>query len=691
MKLEMNFKRRPVVARSADEAGVALITALLALMLMSAMIVGMFAALNADQRSHMLDRDQTQAYAAAHAGLEKLTSGMASLFATDWSPSAAQITAVTSTPPAISGFAFTAPGGSAGSGYAVTFTPDVNGNPTSSTADITTGPFTGFKGLITPYQVTVTASAPQGAEVRLRREIQTVAVPVLQFGVFSDSDLTFYAGDDFSFGGRVHTNKNLFACEFAGTMTFSDRITAFGEVIHNYFSNGLQATSYGCTGNTLIPTSSSTNRNLKQSPNEGSVVGMPGSAANGNWTTISTGSSYYKGWILTGTTGAKKLDLPLVSQGAAPVDLIRRPALNSNENISNAPVYGQRYYSQASLRILLSDRDTDLTGLPTITAGAPAKLFDNWLPGQLPPPGYVVGVNTPPIALSRGPASVATVAGSTVTTIKTGAIPAAFKIPVTITVNTGVPQTLTCTGKTANTFTGCTGLAASIPASTSITATGGAGLPAGWTASTVSTNAVIAAPALPATPVTITTVANGTLGFANSALWIDGVLWQCTGYDTTPQFTGCSNTQLAAAPAAARTITTSALADRDTALIGGYIKIEKQDNAGVWTDVTTEILGLGIGAANQQGLLCADPTPNAIIRVQRLRDNGGTAGACLYGNSTNPYDWWPNTLYDPREGNLRTLATDAPINLGGVMQYVTLDVGNLKRWFAGAIGTTGGT
>src|SRR3954467_7674294 len=131
MTLEMNSNRRPVVARSADESGVALITALLALMLMSAMIVGMFAALNADQRSHMLDRDQTQAYAAAHAGLEKLTSGMASLFATDWSPSAAQITTLTGTPPVLPGFAFTAPGGAAGSGYTITYTADATGNPAS--------------------------------------------------------------------------------------------------------------------------------------------------------------------------------------------------------------------------------------------------------------------------------------------------------------------------------------------------------------------------------------------------------------------------------------------------------------------------------------------------------------------------------------------------------------------------------
>ena len=81
-------------------------------------------------------------------------------------------------------------------------------------------------------------------------------------------------------------------------------------------------------------------------------------------------------------TGAKRLDLPLVSQGAEPIDLLRRPALNSNENTANAPVFGQRYFAMASLRILLSDRASDITGLPTVTATAPVALDGTWNPGR---------------------------------------------------------------------------------------------------------------------------------------------------------------------------------------------------------------------------------------------------------------------------------------------------------------------
>ena len=70
---------------------------------------------------------------------------------------------VDNTPPAIAGFEYTSPGGVAGSGYEITFTPDPGpgantGNPLAfPNTDITTGPFEGFKGLITPYTLTVTA------------------------------------------------------------------------------------------------------------------------------------------------------------------------------------------------------------------------------------------------------------------------------------------------------------------------------------------------------------------------------------------------------------------------------------------------------------------------------------------------------------------------------------------------------
>jgi hypothetical protein len=687
-------KNMRAASHKSSESGVVLLTTLLILMMISALMVGFYAAVNSDVRAGAIDRDQTQAYAAAHAGLEKLTSNLAQLFQADVSPSSSQILNLATTPPAIPGFEYRAPGGAAGSGYNLVFSKtDVNGNPAPEDplgSNITAGPYKGLKGIITKYPITITARSITGnAEVRLRRELQTVAVPVFQFGVFSETDLSIYAGENFAFGGRVHSNGSLFLCHQTnlGTMTFNDRITAFREVVRNYWSNGLAnaSTSPSCTNNVLIPTSASTNRNLRQSPNEGSVAGMPGTAENGSWKNISQNT--YKGYIRTGATGANRLDLPLVSEGAQPVDLIRRPLLDSNENIAEPAIFGQRFFAQASLRILLSDRIADISGLPTVTAADPILLDGNW--NTSPPTGYgPVDATHPPIARSPGPISVNTKSssccstGSGVQTIKTQtAIPAEFKAPANLTIGGFVNP---CTGKNATQFTGCT--FSSNPASgAAVTAT----LPSGVVVSTTTSGSVSGSGT--SKTVTINTPAGTvstfrTAPFSVNTFFIDGKLYTCTGYDATPQFTGCNDDTT---PDNSAAITTNALANIDTGTIGGYIKIEKQSAAGVWTDVTMEILNLGIGDRNQPGIgtQCADPTPNAVLRIQRLRDNAGSD--CPYPASTNAKDWWPQTLYDAREGSIRDPGTSGLMTMGGVIQYVALDVNNLKKWFAGTTGTTG--
>ena len=141
---------------------------------------------------------------------------------------------------------------------------DTAGNPRPEDplngSAITAGPYQGFRGIITPYDITVTARSRGGAEVRMRRTLQTVAIPVFQFGMFSETDLAFHAGAEaFGFGGRVHTNGNLFlAAADGGSLTIADRITAVKDVIRTHLPNGLVTTS-GYAGNVRIPTTIATN------------------------------------------------------------------------------------------------------------------------------------------------------------------------------------------------------------------------------------------------------------------------------------------------------------------------------------------------------------------------------------------------------------------------------------------------
>ena len=587
--------------KRSSESGVALLTAILVLMLMSAMLVGFVALINADQNASGVNRDQTQSYAAAHAGVEKLTSDLGQMFETNFSPTGAQVNALVAAarqPNLGNGTSYVAPGGAAGSGYAIDFN---DGPPTSAVADgnpdpedpingsqITDGVYAGLMGIITPYRMVVTARTAAGAEVRMRRTMQTVAIPVFQFGIFSDNDLSFFAGPDFNFGGRVHTNQNLFLAQGGGTtLLMSDRVTAVGDIVRSHLSNGentqvaTNGTSYlgtvriaraancatlvaNCrdlavaedsvriTTNPPVPPSLLTWVDPDAGgpqPGRWEMIRVAGNTVDPAWDGISRAS--YNSWMRNGETGARRLDLPIVdaNAGTTPVDLIRRP--RAGDPTGPGTPMEERFFRLASVRVLLSDTAAEITGLPTVTA-------------------------TPPVDLS------------------------------TLTANAAY-----------------TGL---VPIATS-DAAGGARLPV------------------------------------------------------------------------------------NTPLVTGFIKIERQSPAGVWDDVTMRVLNLGIAGRNlSTGVLntpdvntCTanEPFPNAIIRLQRVRDTptrGAPCGIVPVGNVVQPAggpsrlagDYWPNALYDSREGSRRE--TDNPggtdVYLGGVMHYVEFDVNNFRRWLEGT--TDGG-
>ncbi len=599
------------------ERGAALISAVLVMMLMSALLVGLMALVIADQQSLKSGNDQANAYVSAHAGLEKLTADLGALFKVNYSPTAAQVNALTgsSYQPSLAGISFIKPNGTGG--YSITYPTDSSGNPAvvdPNGTPITHGSYAGLKGLITPYTMDVTARTSTGAEVRLTRTVESVAIPVFQFGIFSETDLSFHAGPPFNFGGRVHTNSNLYLAQSTGNiLTLGDKVTAVGEVVRSHLASGRDISASGHTGTVLIATqangcpappavgaASATCRALawtSATNNEGSVLITSQGGANNlgyvppstfNTTTNAmvlnpndslnnptwgstvvpaynpTGSNYLLNGSLPNNAGAHRLVLPIVdtASGASPIDLIKRPL--STDPTGPGTTYDQRFFRLASLRILLSDNATDITGLPGVSAGAPVNLATLDTAG-----GYTVDNTHPPIARSAG-----------------------------------------TTGMTAG-----------------------------------------------------------------------------------------------------------------ATLINGFIKIERQDaNTGLFVDITSEILNLGIagrslsngGVANSpadpgSAAACPERSPNAVIRFERLNDTpqGGAFGNCgqdASGNwQNNNQKYIPNVLYDAREGSTTECDTGQPMSggnctytgstlrLGGVMHYVEFDVQNYRRWLLGTIGTTGTT
>jgi len=620
--------------RNRREKGMALAIALIVLLLMSIMIAGLAWLMMTDQKLGGNNADRQRAFYGSEAGLESLTASLENAFNAKYALTSSDINALTQTPPSnIPGVQYVAPGGSNGSGYLINFTPNAQGNPASSFSTLTTGPYAGLVALSTKYNIAVTAKSAYGSETKLQRQVQTVAIPLFQFGIFSQGDLDFFAEPPFNFGGRVHTNGNLWLAEFSpSTLTISSKVTAAGEIITSNLENGV-ATSSGINGPLQITTNpgSSSYANLySQSPSQ-SVSGTSNSitsigAYNPAFAAVASG--VYNGNIGVKETGVKPLNLSIATPniGGQTIDLIRRPV--PGENTSNPAKLSERYYSQVSLRILLSDygsdgtcNTTDIKNLPGLSANGS-------------------GSTLTPVDLARLAWDASATAGAS-----------------------GPPYT---------------------------------GAPAGITAANIGVSVF---------PLPVSNAAAGVLYSSANGYWV-------TQYY--PTVTGC-------------------------------LKIDYQSQAGgSWTDVTWEFLNLGYTGRNifpQTGTSgapswvapptlsalpasatqikssgptlnaavatvgCTDPSSNAVIRLARLRDNPSTAasGNNWCGNnpsgaiitttapsSTHGTDYWPNVLFDAREGLLRDISpTTGTPTLAGAMHYVELDTANLAKWFKGTIGSSG--
>jgi Tfp pilus assembly protein PilX len=404
--------------------GYALITSLIVTAVVTGLVIGFVNVVNTEQKIARNDTDYSSAFYAAEAGLEKLNSDLSKLFQASVFPTQSEITDIQASGkrPVLTGVTYSTY--SASGGQSTTLTANLSNSATTATVASTTGwPSSGyfmieaeeitysgkttttFTGLargqssstavahtsgktatrakvisisegansglnaqVIPFTLEVIAQAGAGSEARLRREVQVALIPVFQFGVFSDSDLSFFAGPAFNFGGRVHTNGHLFLAAGSGGTTLSQKVTSAAQIIRAELANGV-LTSVNHTGDVAVIQTPGTTRLL--AVDEASVTGGPGSSADTGWPTISL--TTYNGNILNVDTGAKPLTLPFAGGSASPIEIIKRPP----DGESATSLLGEsRLYNQASLRILISDVETNLpgdSGHPLTTAGLTAS------------------------------------------------------------------------------------------------------------------------------------------------------------------------------------------------------------------------------------------------------------------------------------------------------------------------------
>lgn len=259
----------------------------------------------------------------------------------------------------------------------------------------------GLKAIRDEWQLLTTATDKQSdVKVTLRRRFFNNRVPIFQFGTFYDGDMNFFNPAPFNFGGRVHSNANIFIQSHAG-LYFSSKVTAVGQILTNVAPNGaLLDSNYS---ENYIKDGSGVYKKLAY--NEGSAVPSPTSGANllasypnrpvayrnSSWNTI---KARFNNNLLN---EQKRLTLPLkptyidlIRRGKNPGDKYRN-ALGNIVSVDDASKddlvrIKERYYNKSGIRISLADSRDRLPGCATATANCGIQLDAGT--GYLPVPMF---------------------------------------------------------------------------------------------------------------------------------------------------------------------------------------------------------------------------------------------------------------------------------------------------------------
>ena len=721
----MQMKECKMAHRELGSRGYTLIAALLLLTILSGLSVGLLMMVNTEQKVNTQDLQANMSYHAAEGGIETMTANLSDMFDNLLSPTISQI----------EGLSALQPQNTALISYPVySLTPQTTTvncpggvSPCLNTqwGPIPSGNFAGLYAQLVPINLNVIAQGPLGDETNMSRQVDVALIPVFQFGVFSDSDLGFYSSPNLNFAGRVHTNGDLYLGVADGyTLTFHDKLTAYGNVIRAVLPNGLSAASNNDGGTVLIPTASGGCDGAQ--PNcrtlgatQGSVVGAggypPQSAYNAgppSWQTISL--NYYTKYLSDGDwasssypagytygTGVTDLSLPFVggttgtNTGPQPFEIIRRPPAGENPS---GVLGASRLYNEAQIHVLLADSPAELP--PFGAAGIADANNIRLVNGQFNNgPNYLNGVQTSVVAgLPNLPG------GKQYTTyFATATTAEPDQDSYSNTVNWIQPdwlyQPLTPPAPQYVTLYDAN-------APVMVQATNGSGL-------TVTPPNIALTTCNPATPVNVP----------------PGAVPVCPGAAAYPYYTPA----LAPPYVPANNVGVWNLLD-------GYLRVEYKDSSGNWHPVTAEWLGLGFARGPQPSTTPqTNPVnPNAILLFQEPGDRNGdgvidsvgappgyTTSSCGHGcitytpypgkppevttdpntntwqygetaqapaQSLTEFNWYPINFYDAREGEPRDTKQPAgndSCTANGVMNAVELDVGNLKAWLNGTIAGSG--
>jgi Tfp pilus assembly protein PilX len=377
-----NLKNNRDAKKTNPQDGSALVIALLVLVLLMG-----FTALAISRTSTEIlmtgnDIAESKSYAASEASLENMTRDFVDIFERKLVPSTADIDTIKNkTVPGFDNYSF-----------ATNIVKTSESTPTT----LTGGSYSGLYAMRDAWEVDSYATDKvTDVKVQLKRRFYSDRIPIFQFGIFYEDDLEVNRPPFFTFGGRVHTNGNLFVTaqppSWGQGIYFNSRVTAVGEVVNDIWKPGT-GTNFtdGVDNQSNVFINDASGNPQELITGEGSVncvspsgtnvfasnPNLPNCSANPNWDDQKV---KFQGNL---DNKVSKLNMPLTKLNIDMAEIVKRgknvgDLHNSGGTVTavtsstkdNSAVSKERFTNKPGLRISLADSQDRLPGCAGLSAG----------------------------------------------------------------------------------------------------------------------------------------------------------------------------------------------------------------------------------------------------------------------------------------------------------------------------------
>ncbi len=354
----MNSKQQPkktdIKSICGNEKGLALITSLMLVALLT--IVGTISVntTNTDIMISSNHRDSVRVFYAAEGGAEYGLNQLRQTFSTVLNPGTTEFTAiennfyvdVVGTGTALGGYTF-------GAG---TFTV-ARTSASTTLAPITSGNYQGLSAITERYDITTQAGTGT-ASAKVVVTAEDYLIPLFQFAVFYEEDLEFHPGPDMTFDlGWIHSNSDIYLGS-ENTLTIDSKTTSAGDILYSRKTTGNEQNVNG-----VVEFNDGSNAQaMKQDDDlDGSLeTSEILDSTRSDWVVES--QNRWNGEVKSGEHGINTIDLVPMSTGTDEIELIKEgdtfdPILSSE----STELQQTRYYWKAGLRIL-DDQAYDQAG-----------------------------------------------------------------------------------------------------------------------------------------------------------------------------------------------------------------------------------------------------------------------------------------------------------------------------------------